>query len=418
MRRYLTFIILIFFCPRVFAGWLNNNDPLQPVSIYGLRVINALSVGGTATFASVTISNGTYRGDGSNLAGVLHAEGDPLWSNASNNYLRRDGQDLMTGALSVPGLSFLTSYTTPPPIRLTGRSLDASHETITVYSNDFAATPYSNGSAFFAIAATNWVDYNATSQAVWFTSYANPWTWLFGVSNPSPYSVQDTGTITRIEFDTTPQTAQSYNDPIVQLFNGETPGNYSAFSRTAGGHMTITLTGPWTSIRWQGRYNGGGGGPGQGVMWLDNLQISRWTKTQILTDIVQAPEGTFSNVTCNTLTMQGDGSTLWHWGVMEFWFDGANPPPAYPYRVYGSTGVVVSGTLRMNANNATTCTVYVGTAAYTQTWTYAGGNPQTKTFTMDCGFTAPWPGVVVTAAVAGAGYTLYPPLLVTYRWKP
>ena len=119
MRRYLTFIILIFFCPRVFAGWLNNNDPLQPVSIYGLRVINALSVGGTATFASVTISNGTYRGDGSNLAGVLHAEGDPLWSNASNNYLRRDGQDLMTGALSVPGLSFLTSYTTPPPVRLT-----------------------------------------------------------------------------------------------------------------------------------------------------------------------------------------------------------------------------------------------------------------------------------------------------------
>jgi hypothetical protein len=37
---------------------------------------------------------------------------------------------------------------------------------------------------------------------------------------------------------------------------------------------------------------------------------------------------------------------------------------------------------------------------------------------MDCGFTAGWPGVVVTAAVAGAGYTLYPPLLVTYRWKP
>lgn len=418
MRRYLTFIILIFFCPRVFAGWLSNNDPLQPISIYGLRVINSLSVGGTATLASVVISNGTYSGDGANLSGVVHAEGDPLWSNASNNYLRRDGQDPMTGALSVPGLSFLTSYTTPPPVRLTGRSLDASHETVTIYSNDFAATPYSNGSAFFAIAGTNWADYNATSQAVWFTSYANPWTWLFGVSNPSPYSVTDTGTVTRIEFDTTPQTAQSYNDPIVQLFNGETPGSYSAFSRSAGGHMTIVLTGPWTSIRWQGRYNGGGGGPGQGVMWLDNLQISRWTKTQIFADIVQAPEGTFSNVTCNTITMQGDGSTLWHWGVMEFWFDGANPPPAYPYRVFGSTGVVVAGTLRMSANNSTTCTVYVGTAAYTQTWTYAGGNPQTKTFTMDSGFTAPWPGVVVTAAVAGAGYTLYPPLLVTYRWKP
>ena len=68
--------------------------------------------------------------------------------------------------------------------------------------------------------------------------------------------------------------------------------------------------------------------------------------------------------------------------------------------------------------NAATCTVYVGSTAYTQTWTYAGGNPQTKTFTMDCGFTAGWPGIVVTAAVAGAGYTLYPPLLVTYRWKP
>ena len=418
MRRYLTFIILIFFCPRVFAGWLNNNDPLQPISIYGLRVINSLSVGGTATLASVVISNGTYSGDGSGLSGVVHGEVDPNWANASNNYLRRDGQDPMTGALTVPGLSFLTSYTTPPPVRLTGRSLDASHETVTVYSNDFALTPYSNGSAFFAIAGTNWADYNATSQAVWFTSYANPWTWLFGVSNPSPYSVSDTGTVTRIEFDTTPQTAQSYNDPIVQLFNGETPGSLSAFSRSAGGHMTIVLTGPWTSIRWQGRYNGGGGGPGQGVMWLDNLQISRWVKTQIFADTVQGTDGVFSNVTCNTITMIGDGSTLWRWGVMEFWFDGTNPPAAYPYRVYGSTGVVVSGTLRMTANNSTTCTVYVGTAAYTQTWTYAGGNPQTKTFTMDCGFTAPWPGVVVTAAVAGAGYTLYPPLLVTYRWKP
>jgi hypothetical protein len=416
--RNLTFIILIFFCPWAQAGWLSNNDPLQPIGIYGLRVIDSLTVGGTATLAHAVISNGVFQGDGATLSGVVHAEVDPLWSGASNSYLRRDGQDPMTGPLSVPGLSFQTTYTTPSPVRLAGRSLDASHETATIYSNDFALTPYTNGSAFFAIAGTNWADYNATSQAVWFTSYANPWTWLFGVSNRSPYSVSDPATVTRIDFDTTPQTQQSYNDPIVQLFNGETPGHMSAFSRSAGGHMAIVLTGAWTSIRWQGRYNGGGGGPGQGVMWLDNLQVSRWTRTEVLADTFQGAEGAFSNVTCNTITMKGDGSTLWNWGVMEFWFDGTNPPAAYPYRVYGSTAVVVAATLRMMTYNAATCTVYVGSSAYTQTWTYAGGYPQTKTFAIDSGFTASWPGVVVTAAVGGSAYTIFPPLLVTYRWKP
>ena len=103
---------------------------------------------------------------------------------------------------------------------------------------------------------------------------------------------------------------------------------------------------------------------------------------------------------------------------MEFCFDGTNPPAAYPYRIYGSTGFVVAGTLCLTVTESATCTVYVGTRSYTETWGYTNGSPETKTFAISNGFAAGWPGIVVTAALAGAGVTIHGPLLVNYRWKP